>query len=102
MKTERTHEAVNKKGCTCHVARVFNNTDEEVQENDKGNETQDRPDTADSTVYDKRAKLFVDNDGIKPVAQHTEPFFQPILRISADIDNHCKHEPHKKEEDRKP
>ena len=62
--------------------RVFQQTDKEIQDNDKGHEAHNRTDTADDAVDDKGANLFVGNDAAKPVAKHAEQRVQPFLRIA--------------------
>ena len=100
MQPHGAHDAVDEEGGAGHIPRVFQQTDKEIQDNDKGHEAHNRTDTADDAVDDKGANLFVGNDAAKPVAKHAEQRVQPFLRIGADIDNRRKHGPHQRQENR--
>ena len=94
MQAESSHGAVDKEGSAGHVARVFEETDKEIQEDDKRYETENRTDTADNTVDEERAQLFIFNDRTQPVTEHAETLVKPILRIGAEVDDDGEHEPH--------
>ena len=102
MKAKGTHSAVDEEGGAGHIACIFEQTDKEIQEDDKRYETEDRTDTADNAVDEKGSQLFICNNRTQPIAKHAKPLVEPILRISTEVDDDGKHEPHETQENRNP
>ena len=100
MQSHAVHDLVHDEGRTCHVARVFHERDEAVENENLRQEDDDGSHTSDDTVDEHVFQRSFGHQRIQPVAQVSYARLYPVHGILAEREGGLEHEPHHGNEER--